>query len=102
MEGLGPLPVGATVGHGPRRLQSARQCVGVLPARSCAQSRVSLGGRRHRRIFGSRAAAVLGTGTVERARPDPKGAAIRAEDRKSTRLNSSHTVISYAVFCLKK
>src|SRR5436190_16953892 len=28
------------------------------------------------------------------------GRAIR--DRKSTRLNSSHTVISYAVFCLKK
>src|SRR5205807_5156397 len=28
-------------------------------------------------------------------RPDP-------EDRKSTRLNSSHLVISYAVFCLKK
>src|SRR5436190_18605529 len=26
----------------------------------------------------------------------------RAIDRKSTRLNSSHTVISYAVFCLKK
>src|SRR5215204_6141678 len=26
----------------------------------------------------------------------------RTEDRKSTRLNSSHTVISYAVFCLKK
>ena len=25
-----------------------------------------------------------------------------AEDRKSTRLNSSHVVISYAVFCLKK
>src|SRR5260221_2307215 len=25
-----------------------------------------------------------------------------AKDRKSTRLNSSHTVISYAVFCLKK
>src|SRR3954462_3313684 len=24
------------------------------------------------------------------------------EDRKSTRLNSSHTIISYAVFCLKK
>src|SRR2546426_8766248 len=28
--------------------------------------------------------------------PDPGG------DRKSTRLNSSHLVISYAVFCLKK
>src|SRR5947207_4491938 len=29
---------------------------------------------------------------------DPEG----QPDRKSTRLNSSHTVISYAVFCLKK
>src|SRR5260221_9599231 len=26
----------------------------------------------------------------------------QSKDRKSTRLNSSHTVISYAVFCLKK
>src|SRR5437588_5490972 len=31
--------------------------------------------------------------------PDGPG---RWRDRKSTRLNSSHTVISYAVFCLKK
>src|SRR2546426_12461491 len=27
---------------------------------------------------------------------------VRERDRKSTRLNSSHLVISYAVFCLKK
>src|SRR2546426_2570340 len=27
---------------------------------------------------------------------------VRQSDRKSTRLNSSHLVISYAVFCLKK
>src|SRR5947207_12599469 len=27
---------------------------------------------------------------------------VESGDRKSTRLNSSHTVISYAVFCLKK
>src|SRR2546426_6850380 len=27
---------------------------------------------------------------------------MRSRDRKSTRLNSSHLVISYAVFCLKK
>src|SRR5438132_5411721 len=27
---------------------------------------------------------------------------VEKRDRKSTRLNSSHTVISYAVFCLKK
>src|SRR3712207_7999476 len=33
----------------------------------------------------------------------PTGAAIHAyRDRKSTRLNSSHANISYAVFCLKK
>src|SRR5947207_9166115 len=30
------------------------------------------------------------------------GATATPADRKSTRLNSSHTVISYAVFCLKK
>src|SRR5947207_4652239 len=30
------------------------------------------------------------------------GKPVLSEDRKSTRLNSSHTVISYAVFCLKK
>src|SRR3989454_3760421 len=34
---------------------------------------------------------------VERARERDDGG-----DRKSTRLNSSHLVISYAVFCLKK
>src|SRR5207244_6636319 len=29
-------------------------------------------------------------------------AAVHQRDRKSTRLNSSHQIISYAVFCLKK
>src|SRR3712207_7363949 len=32
----------------------------------------------------------------------PEQALTRDEDRKSTRLNSSHANISYAVFCLKK
>src|SRR5256885_7891693 len=32
----------------------------------------------------------------------PQGTAPPWPDRKSTRLNSSHLVISYAVFCLKK
>src|SRR5256885_10764745 len=32
----------------------------------------------------------------------PPGAGRRRGDRKSTRLNSSHLVISYAVFCLQK
>src|SRR2546430_13608592 len=30
------------------------------------------------------------------------GKRVRQQDRKSTRLNSSHSQISYAVFCLKK
>src|SRR2546422_6806658 len=33
---------------------------------------------------------------------DPPHAARRWSDRKSTRMNSSHGYISYAVFCLKK
>src|SRR5256886_5296290 len=36
-----------------------------------------------------------------RARAE-QGAGLRTLDRKSTRLNSSHSQISYAVFCLKK
>src|SRR5438067_10776798 len=37
----------------------------------------------------------------ERALPPPPWF-LRGRDRKSTRLNSSHVSISYAVFCLKK
>src|SRR5436309_11602700 len=40
-----------------------------------------------------------GTGGVPAA---PHSGRTRPEDRKSTRLNSSHVKISYAVFCLKK
>src|SRR2546427_3647785 len=43
-------------------------------------------------------AAVAGGGGSER----PVGGLPRQSDRKSTRLNSSHSQISYAVFCLKK
>src|SRR5438034_10964755 len=42
---------------------------------------------------------------IERGRgslPPRAQHAVPVPDRKSTRLNSSHTVISYAVFCLKK
>src|SRR5688572_32594480 len=35
--------------------------------------------------------------------PNPTASSVhRSRDRKSTRLNSSHSQISYAVFCLKK
>src|SRR5256885_10400844 len=50
------------------------------------------------------------TFTLQRLIGDPRGDPVwpgrtpaeRTIDRKSTRLNSSHLVISYAVFCLKK
>src|SRR5438034_7943488 len=38
----------------------------------------------------------------DRGRSPPCSGRALQPDRKSTRLNSSHTVISYAVFCLKK
>src|SRR5690625_7037839 len=34
--------------------------------------------------------------------PRPRTYDLKVKDRKSTRLNSSHVAISYAVFCLKK
>src|SRR5947209_18655039 len=48
---------------------------------------IELRGTDHRRIAGRRVHPVL---------------AVAHGDRKSTRLNSSHANISYAVFCLKK
>src|SRR2546426_5597570 len=43
-------------------------------------------------------------GDIERSGDEWKSCRVREDniDRKSTRLNSSHLVISYAVFCLKK
>src|SRR5258708_39787268 len=43
--------------------------------------------------------AALACATLARA-PAPRSR--KRADRKSTRLNSSHQIISYAVFCLKK
>src|SRR5206468_10112365 len=47
-------------------------------------------------------AIAAGALMVAVAQRDPAYAIDRVEDRKSTRLNSSHDQISYAVFCLKK
>src|SRR5256885_7763769 len=43
-----------------------------------------------------------GPGRAPARLPDRRAGGLGAGDRKSTRLNSSHLVISYAVFCLKK
>src|SRR5439155_23774578 len=39
---------------------------------------------------------------LQHAQTDSSFARVEGRDRKSTRLNSSHVAISYAVFCLKK
>ena len=39
---------------------------------------------------------------IEKSDDEDNIVRVKAEDRKSTRLNSSHALISYAVFCLKK
>src|SRR2546430_6528821 len=74
--------------------------------RSNRQSHRQAGGRRrHRGGRGRRAAALrLGVPVRERDLLDPRryGDGRVDSDRKSTRLNSSHSQISYAVFCLKK
>src|SRR5438034_5422181 len=67
---------------------------------------ISVAGPEQEEIWGSDAiAAVLRTLDIPFLALNP-GASYRglhdSIDRKSTRLNSSHTVISYAVFCLKK
>src|SRR5436305_8735798 len=50
-----------------------------------------------------RAGRIPDAGVRRPARDDSLAAAARSgADRKSTRLNSSHVRISYAVFCLKK
>src|SRR5438132_9956472 len=56
-------------------------------------------------LFRSSAVGTRALGTHEHPRRHHREEADPVEierDRKSTRLNSSHTVISYAVFCLKK
>src|SRR2546430_7419998 len=64
----------------------------LFPYTTLFRSRICIDARKRQRA---------GTGLGERQR----AAGIfyqAAEDRKSTRLNSSHSQISYAVFCLKK
>src|SRR3712207_9001225 len=58
-------------------------------------------GAARRRDVGRGLQLPLGAARAIRARAHRVGGA-RGEDRKSTRLNSSHANISYAVFCLKK
>src|SRR5689334_24164453 len=59
------------------------------------------GGRRRRRVCGTRRRRGVRL-RRHRVRLHVQDGRSLCEDRKSTRLNSSHSSISYAVFCLKK
>src|SRR5438874_7991993 len=64
--------------------------------------RVHLCARRRKAVVAARCARAERAGYVGVVWPGGKRWGVSGGDRKSTRLNSSHVEISYAVFCLKK
>src|SRR5262245_64578381 len=74
----------------------SQQLVGREPSARAVRDRAA---RRNQAHFRTGRVARLGHGSRLRNCRIQAG---EAEDRKSTRLNSSHLGISYAVFCLKK
>ena len=70
------------MGHGPRGLQRGRQRLGLLHARPVPLARLPLGRGRPRRDLGRQAAPLLRARALERARPDPQGAALRPHEQR--------------------
>src|SRR5260221_2804001 len=94
----GPGGIGGQHDHGLRRLlPGGGGCVGIapvlghqgqaLPGTGAQCAFLQMGRSAQQQLLGLAPELALHAGHA---------------DRKSTRLNSSHTVISYAVFCLKK
>src|SRR5256885_840685 len=98
----------AGVGQGPLIDQAAVDKVEELVADAVKNgAEVVLGGKRHALggTFYEPTILANATDRMRIAREEvfgPVAPVFRFKDRKSTRLNSSHLVISYAVFCLKK
>src|SRR5437870_10939481 len=76
----------------------------ALPIFPCLMQRVSLlFGAVRRGLYRRLPRGVITSPPMSPSQPvGPTTAPNRTIDRKSTRLNSSHVAISYAVFCLKK
>src|SRR3712207_8811790 len=70
--------------------------------RSEAAAPVWHGHARHARVLGAQRREELGVVHLLRHCRPAHLSSLESRDRKSTRLNSSHANISYAVFCLKK
>src|SRR5690606_41981340 len=80
-----------TRGAGPPQERPGRAGSAVSHDRACPAAYVAA----------SRTVSRSSTGVPSRATYAPRTSSSAAPDRKSTRLNSSHVKISYAVFCLK-
>src|SRR5262245_63493899 len=74
----------------------------ALPISTRRVSATRLTGREERDHHPRGAAAAFAAAAWVKAAAAPKAPRQPSQDRKSTRLNSSHLGISYAVFCLKK
>src|SRR5690606_42067802 len=77
---------------------------GLAPAKGVQHQNQPQADQCHYHQLAKAAAGILGIGEasgVDIRLPAEQVAELQ-EDRKSTRLNSSHVKISYAVFCLKK
>src|SRR3712207_7219212 len=75
----------------------------ALPIYAAREVRLAQRIRGERELRGAGGALRVRAGAGHELRLDPERALVeRGRDRKSTRLNSSHANISYAVFCLKK
>src|SRR3712207_8550658 len=77
--------------------------VGPRPGRAVARRRLRVAGVARRGLPPRGGHEPVGdrSGLLRRSSPHADTRSV-ARDRKSTRLNSSHANISYAVFCLKK
>src|SRR3712207_8070250 len=99
-----PLPASTSgIGcPGPGTGGSTTSCI-VINMAAIAQIRLDTEGRTYyRRKFGEARTRSEARRCLKRRVSDMVYSQLVAEDRKSTRLNSSHAIISYAVFCLKK
>src|SRR5690242_13766657 len=110
--GYPPAPPRTHLAHRARATTPARRAQGQHPALGAPSGRehgslvaAAPFDQQHRRVVAERALLVVEQGTDEPPhglRDRQARGEVGGEDRKSTRLNSSHMSISYAVFCLKK
>src|SRR5260221_4055169 len=96
-----PGPAGSTLCHSVVSLDADGSIIVGEPARRRLLTQPERTIYSVKRLMGRGPADVQSELKLFPFRIDPASKSV-IRDRKSTRLNSSHTVISYAVFCLKK